>query len=76
MMERAFSDKVVHSSAVEEVFSSGEEDDPLNLSGNELKKSLKHIPPFNKLFSITAVKEKRSGNWHFNYVKIINRHNI
>jgi len=39
-MNRAFSNTVIHSSNVEEKYSSEEGDDIVDLSGNELKKCL------------------------------------
>jgi len=47
-MEKAFSDKVVQSSNIDEYNSSEIEDDNFQLDTDELKKSLKNIPSFNK----------------------------
>lgn len=48
-MTLAFSNSVIHSSAVEEPNSSEDECNPKELSGNELQKHLKNISSFNKL---------------------------
>lgn len=47
-MEKAFSDKVVQSSNIEDYNSSEEEEDSLKLDAAELKKHLKNVPSFNK----------------------------
>jgi len=51
-MNRAFSSTVVLSSAVEDIKSSENECQPNSLSGDELKRHLSDIPPFNKSQSI------------------------
>lgn len=55
-MNRAFSDTVVHSSNVEEQYSSEEDDDPIHLSGNEIKKCLNDVPSYD------IVEQKMNGN--------------
>jgi len=47
-MEKAFSNKVVQSSNVEDYNSSEVEEDNLKLDAHEVKQYLKNIPSFNK----------------------------
>jgi len=55
-MNRAFTNTVIHSSNVDEKYSSEEGDDIVDLSGNELKKCLKDIPSYD------IVEKKNNGN--------------
>lgn len=62
-MKKAFSDVVVHSSNVDNHYSSEDEEDPLQLSKNDVKKYLKNIPPFNS--NPIAVESRRIlGNFY------------
>lgn len=55
-MEKAFSDRVVESSNIDGYISSEVEDDCLKLDANELTKSLKNIPSFNKKCDVDDVE--------------------
>jgi len=55
-MEKAFSDKVVQSSNIEDYNSSEEEEDSLKLDAAELKRHLKNVPSFNKKHDVDDVE--------------------
>jgi len=63
-MEKAFSDKVVQSSNIEDDNSSGEEkEDILILDADELKKHLKNISSFNKKHKKRDVDDVESNGY-------------
>ena len=72
-MNRAFSDAVIQSSNIVENDSSEEEQDPLQLHGNELEKSLQSVPSLNhlQLNYITVDDKNRDGNFLQRSVNLI-----
>jgi len=62
-MEKAFSEKVVQSSNIEDYNSSEEEEDSLKLDAAELKKHLKNVPSFNKKHKKRDVDDVESNGY-------------
>ncbi|XP_024888278.1 dentin sialophosphoprotein-like isoform X2 [Temnothorax curvispinosus] len=60
-MKRGYSDEIIESSNIDEYHSSEKEEDPLQLTGNDLKKSLNKIPSLKGNFKSTH-KNYREDN--------------